>query len=98
MTYKNKNNQGFIGIIVLIVVAIVILSYLGFDLRKIFTSDMVQKNFSYVFGFIKNIWSNYLSVPFTFIWNEVVHPIFSLMWKAFLAGVEGIKSSNATTQ
>lgn len=91
-----KNNQGFIGIIVLIIVAVVILSYLGFDLKKIFTSDMVQKNFSYVTGVIKNIWSNYLSVPFAFVWDEAAKPLFQLMWKTFLSGIESIKNANAT--
>lgn len=96
MNNQHKNSRGFIGIIVIIIIAIIILSYLGFDLKKLFTSDMAQKNFSYVTGFIKNLWSNYLSVPFTFVWNEAVKPLFQIMWKAFLAGVDGIKNANAT--
>ena len=96
MKNSMKKNRGFIGIIVLIVVAIIILSYLGFDLKKIFTSDLTQKNFSYVTSFVKDIWSNYLSVPFTFVWNEAVKPLLLLAWKTFMAGVDGIKNANAT--
>lgn len=91
-----QRDRGFIGMIVLIVIAIVILSYLGFDLKKIFTSDSVQKNFSYVTDVIKDVWSGYLSKPFTFVWSEAVKPLFQIVWKAFLAGVEGIKNANAT--
>lgn len=90
-----KKNKAFIGIIVLIVIAILLLSYLGFDLKKIFTSTAVKNNFSYLWGIIKTIWNNYLSVPFTFVWSNLLKPLFEIMWKAFLAGVDAIKSANA---
>ena len=96
MKNSMKKNRGFIGIIVLIVVAIIILSYLGFDLKKIFTSDLTQKNFSYITSFIKGVWSNYLSIPFTFAWNEAIKPLLLIAWKTFMLGVESVKSANAT--
>lgn len=92
-----KNNRGFIGIIVIIVIAIILLSYLGFDLKKIFMSDLVQKNFGYVWGFIKTLWLNYLSVPFTYLWNELLKPLFELSWKALKIGIQGIKAANSST-
>ena len=88
------SKRGFIGIIVLIVIAILLLSYLGFDLKKIFNSPAVKNNFLYVWGIIKTIWNDYLSAPWKFIWNEAFKPLFELMWKAFLTGIEGIKSAN----
>ena len=91
---KINLKRGFIGIIVLVVIAILLLSYLGFDLKKIFTSKAVVTNFSYVWGIIKTIWSDYLSVPFAFVWSNLLKPLFEIVWKAFLAGVEGIKSAN----
>ena len=93
---NNLFKKGFIGIIALIVIAIILLSYLGFDLKKIFTSPSVINNFSYVWGIIKTIWLNYLSVPFTFVWNQVVVPLMQILWKVFLAGVDNIKNSNLT--
>lgn len=93
-----KSNRGFIKLIVIIVVAIIILSYLGFDLKKTVTSDLTQKNFGYVWGFVKNLWSNYLSVPFTFVWNELLKPLFELAWKALKAGISGIQEVNSNTK
>lgn len=90
---KNKG-KAFVGIIVLIVIAILLLSYLGFDIKKIFTAPAVKSNFAYVWGIIKTIWNDYLSVPFEFIWDNLLKPLFQIVWKAFLAGVEGIKEVN----
>ncbi len=91
-----KNNKfGFIGIIVLVIIAILLLSYFGFDLKKIFTSEAVNNNFSYVWGIVKTVWADYLARPWNFIWNEAFKPLLEIMWKAFLAGVEGVKAANA---
>ena len=92
---KKNYNGGLIGIIVLIIIAILILSYFGFDLKRIFTSPMVKDNFLYVWGIIKTIWTDYLSVPFTFLWNEALKPLIQIVWKAFVAGLEGIKGANS---
>jgi hypothetical protein len=88
------SKRGFIGIIVIVVIAILLLSYLGFDLKKIFTSEPVKNNFTYVWGVIRNVWVNYLSVPFTFIWGEALKPLLEIAWKAFTIAIEGIKNAN----
>ena len=87
-----KNKKGFIRLIVLIIVAIIILSYLNFDLKKLFTTPTTVNNFSYVWTFIKNVWNNYLSVPFTFLWSEALKPLMNILWKAFKAGIENIQA------
>lgn len=97
MAYEIKHKKGIIGTIVVIIVAIIILSYLGFDLKKIIASDMVQKNFAYLMDMLRSLWSNYLSRPFTFVWDEVCKPLFDLLWKAFKSGVQNIQDSNATS-
>jgi hypothetical protein len=92
---KPRRTRAFIGIIVLIIIAILLLSYFGFNLKSIFTAPVVKENFAYVWGIIKMVWSDYLSVPFDFVWDQLIKPLFGIMWKAFLAGVEGIKSANS---
>ena len=56
--FHKKN--GFINLILLIIVAILVLSYYGFDLRGLVTSPQTQKNFQYikdvVSGLIAKIW------------------------------------------
>lgn len=92
---KPRRTRAFIGILVLVVVAILLISYLGFDLKKIFTSEAVVKNFSYVWSFLKMVWDNFLVVPWNFFWNDLMKPLFEIMWKGFLMGVEGIKNANS---
>lgn len=87
---KFKNDQkGLIRTIIIIIIAIVILSYFGFDLKNIFTSEQVQKNLSYVWNFIVNIWTNYLSVPFSYLWGIWVEYI----WRPLLDILSGWNSS-----
>lgn len=91
---KKYFSRGFVGIIVLIVIAILLISYLGFDLKKIFTAPAVKNNFAYIWNFVEGIWTDYLSVPIMFLWEQLIRPLFEIMWKAFMAGVEGIKKAN----
>ncbi len=55
--------------IIVLVILIAILGYFGFDLKKIFESDLVQKNFSYVWQGILYIWNNFLVQPVHFLWS-----------------------------
>lgn len=86
--------RGFVGIFALIVISILLLSYLGFDLKKIFSSEAVKSNFAFAWEMIQYVWNNFLSKPFTFIWGEAIKPLAEIAWKAFQVGVEGIKSVN----
>lgn len=93
MNTLNKR-QGIIKTIFLIIVAVIVLSYLGFDLKKIMTSDLVQKNFTYLSETAKAVWSSYLATPFRFVWNEMLKPLWDILWKLFKAGIEEIKGAN----
>ncbi|MFA7252802.1 MAG: hypothetical protein WC027_03010 [Candidatus Paceibacterota bacterium] len=66
---KINKQQGLIGTIILIVIAIIILSYFGVDLKRLWTSDQVQKNLGYVWNLIVKIWTDYLSTPFEYLWG-----------------------------
>lgn len=48
--------QGLVKEILLIIVALIILGYFGFDFQRIFESDLVQKNLNYVWEGVKNVW------------------------------------------
>lgn len=65
---KNKNG-GFIKMIIIIVIAIVVLSYYGFDLKSIFTSDQVQDNLAYVWDIVVKIWDLFIA----YIWNPLLN-------------------------
>ena len=92
---KKKINfqKGFMGILFIAIVAILLLSYLNFDLKKIFSSEAVKNNFAFAWEMIKNFWNNFLAEPWSYIWNNAFKPVFNMMWNAFVAGLEGVKSS-----
>ncbi len=74
-SYLYKKNQGFVGIIVLIVVALIILGAFNVDVRKVLVSPGVQNNLNYakdlvittskqlIAGVVKVINSNKTSTP-----------------------------------
>jgi len=77
INHQNKK-QGIIKTIVIVLIAVIILSMLGFDLQKIVASDLVQKNFAYLRDAATALWNSYLATPFRFFWDSVV---VGLIWK-----------------
>lgn len=67
---RNKK-QGIIKTVILVLIGVIVLSMLGFDLQKIMTSDLVRRNLAYVWNFISTVWSDYLAVPFRFVWDLI---------------------------
>lgn len=77
--FKNKQG-GLIKMVIIIIIAIAILSYYGFDLKTFFTSEQFQKNFGYVWNLITDTWNNYLTEPAHELWGIWVQYI----WTPFL--------------
>jgi ABC-type phosphate/phosphonate transport system permease subunit len=67
-TFKSKE-QGLIKAIILIIIAIAILSWYGVDIKDFFTSEQFQKNLGYILDFLKDVWSDYLTVPAHKLWE-----------------------------
>lgn len=64
-----SKNRGFVGSIVLIIVAFILLKYF-FDLEPRAAIDLV--------------WS-YISKPAIFLWDHIIWPILDLAWRNFQA-------------
>jgi len=64
-----NKKSGFIKLIIIIVIAIIVLSWYGFDLKKVVESDQVQANLHYVWDHIVSFWNAYLLAPATYLWN-----------------------------
>ncbi len=60
MKNNTKTDQGFIKWIIIIIIALIILGYYGFDLRKAIEAPATQSNLTYVQQIVSNIWHNYL--------------------------------------
>jgi hypothetical protein len=76
MNLKNKK-AGLIKMIIIIIIAIAIVSWYGFDLKTFFTSPQAMKNYSYVWNIITDVWTNYLATPAGKLWDIWVQYIWS---------------------
>jgi len=77
MITPTPTNKGLIKMIIVIVVALLILSYFGFNLRSLADSPTTQENFHYAINFIVDIWNNYLKTPVMYLWNDI---FIKLIW------------------
>lgn len=66
-----KNQKGLIKIIILIIIFLLVLSYLGINLRSIIEGEPFQNNWNYVWGGIKYVWQSYLSSPAKYLWDKI---------------------------
>lgn len=72
--------QGFIQLIIIIALLVIILSLLGVSLSSLFSNPVLQQNFGFLWNWIGKIWDNYLSAPFSYLWDIWATSI----WKPFL--------------
>lgn len=77
MKFQNQN-RGFVKLIIMIVIALLVLSYFGLNLRNIVNSPTGQDNFGYVKTLTVNVWNNYLKKPANYLWNDIWIP---LIWR-----------------
>ncbi|HEY4511247.1 MAG TPA: hypothetical protein VJH55_00165 [Candidatus Paceibacterota bacterium] len=76
--------SGLIKAVILIVVALVALSYLGFDIKQVVESPQTQKNATYLKDISVMVWQKYLKEPalyvgkafIEFIWTPIVEHAF----------------------
>ncbi len=57
--------------IVITILGLIVLGYLGIDIRKAVHSEATQSNLSYAKEVVIYSWNNYLKEPVKFLWNEV---------------------------
>ena len=85
-------DRGIIKMIILIVIALLILSYFGYNLRAIVNAPNTQDNFSYVGGAVVDVWNNYLKAPATYAWDLFM----DLIWKPAIANLTNMKNGQPT--
>lgn len=74
--------KGLIKTIIVIVIALIVLGYFGFNVADIINGPTVQANLHAAWDFVSNIWTNYLAAPVTYIagilWNLVKNGLSAL--------------------
>lgn len=74
-----QRKKGLIRMIILIVIAIIIVSILGFDIRTAIEHPQTQENFSYIAQLFIDLWENYLADIWSVVW-KIVGPIIEWLW------------------
>jgi hypothetical protein len=92
MLYRNSANRGVVKLIIIIVVALLVLSYFGYNLRSIVNDDNTKDNFSFVKEIIVNTWNNYLKRPATYIWGVFI----DLIWEPAIDNLKKMKDGEPT--
>jgi len=92
---KFKNDKrGLIQWLVIVLIAVLVLSYFGFDLRAIIESEGTQGNLGYLWGLGVTVWNEYLSRPILYFWHNI---FIDLLWNSFIDNLERIKNGQPTT-
>jgi hypothetical protein len=86
-------DRGFIMWIIIIVVALLVLSYYGFSLRSLVNSPTTQDNFSYVDNSTVSFWNKYLEQPASYLWNDV---FIDLIWNPAIDNLTKMKNGEST--
>ena len=87
---KQSHEKGIIKIIILIVVALLILSYFGISLRALINAPVTQDNISYTTTSSVSIWNTYLKQPATYLWNEI---FLNLIWNPAIDSLKNLKNN-----
>jgi|SRR3989344_3976687 len=86
----NRPQGGFIQLIIILIIVLIVLGYFGFNIQQIIQSPSVSGNLNYVWGLAVNLWSNYLIVPVTFVWNKIIVGMF---WNTFTNLIDKVQTS-----
>jgi ABC-type antimicrobial peptide transport system permease subunit len=88
--------KGFIRIrtILLVILAILVLSFFSFDIETFIESPQTQSNLNYVWGGVTYVWTEYLEGPFNYLWYDV---FIDLLWDAFINNLLSIEAGEGNS-
>src|SRR3989344_7636991 len=91
--FKNKQRGiSILGVLFLTVVIILVLSYFNISIKAVVESPAGQENIEYVKGGTKNLWTEYLKEPVSYLWNGWLN----LFWRPFIDNMERIRDGIPT--
>jgi hypothetical protein len=83
-----KEEKGFIGIIILVVIGLVLLKYFyDWSVFEAAATPQGQETISYTRQVINTIWG-YISTPVLFVWGNILWPLLNMIWHTFQAFLE----------
>ena len=84
---KIQTDRGLIKMIAIIVIALIVLGYFGFNIREIINSPTVHDNLTYTQSLMLYVWDNFLKTPVMFFWNLFIN----LIWEPGIAALERMR-------
>jgi len=79
--------------VLIIIVALLVLSYYGFSLRNLVNAPVTQDNFTYVATSTVSVWDKYLERPASYLWNDV---FINLIWDPAIYNLTQMKNDQPT--
>lgn len=86
-------DRGLIGWVIIIVVALLILSFYGFSLRALVNNPVTQDNFGYVATSTVSFWDKYLKQPADYLWKDI---FVNLIWDPAVDNLTRMKNGEPT--
>jgi hypothetical protein len=83
---KINRQRGIVRTIIIIVIALLVISYFGINLQQVATSPTSESNFSYVWNGVVYVWDTYLKTPATEAYNFFI----TYIWDPAIADIERI--------
>ena len=78
-----RQQKGFLKIIVAIILIIVVLTLLKIDIRKVMEGELWQSNFAVakeillkIIQFLVDFWHNYLANTAVYVWQNLLKPLY----------------------
>lgn len=90
---QSKAGLSLIKMLIIIAIGIVILSYIGFDIKRVIESDQNKQNFGYVKAVVVTIWERYLERPAVYIFNDI---FLELIWYPTIDNLKRLKAGEPT--
>jgi hypothetical protein len=79
--------------IIIALIAIIVLSFFGYDLKAIIESPLAQKNLNYAQSGVDYVWEGYLKGPITYLYKNI---FIGILWKAFIHNLGRIDAGAPT--
>lgn len=74
-------------------IAIIVLSFFGYDLKAIIESPLAQKNLNYTKNGVEYVWDRFLKDPLTYLYKNI---FVGVLWKAFIHNLQRIDAGAPT--
>lgn len=81
---RMSGERGFLRLIIIIIVALLVISYFGINIRQVVESPTTKDNFAYTATTTVSVWNNYLKTPVTYVWDKI---FVELIWKPAIANL-----------